>query len=206
MSNIKEIEVNGTKYGIESVNDVYVGYTEPTSDIKQKIWIKPSGIYNITDTIGMETKTGSTSSSGDYTLDEEGNLVETTDTTSATGTRTTKLFALFKEHSYSLITKDSGTASSGNLYTWEVYFYDINKQFISKSTGTLPAGESYAQLQHIIDFTMPETARYIRIKVPHQNTWMACLIDGDIQVNSRYDLDYARDKFFEYDEDHYVQI
>lgn len=210
MSNIREIEVNGTKYGIESVNDIRVSYTEPTDEIRPTIWIKPSGVYDLQSTIGLEYKTGSTSSYGDYTLDDEGNLVETTDQTNATGTRCTKLFGLFKDHAYSLkITQSSGTATAGNLYTWEVYFYDINKEFISKSTGTLPEGETYSNGQSVIDFVMPEGARFIRVKFPYSKAYYAALVDGDSDVefagSGMYGVNYG-DRFYEFDGDHYVQI
>lgn len=210
MSNIREIEVNGTKYGIESVNDIRVSYSEPADEIKPTIWIKPSGVYEIQGTIGIEYKTGSTSSYGDYTLDDEGNLIETTDETNATGTRCTKLFGLFKDHAYSLkMQQGSGTVSTGKLFTWEVYFYDINKQFISKSTGTIAEGETYSQGQSVIDFVMPEGARFIRIKFPYSKSYYCCLVDGDSDVQftggGKYGLSYS-DKFYEFDGDHYVQI
>lgn len=209
MSNIREIEVNGTKYGIESVNDMYVGYSEPTEEVKPGIWLKPSGIWDLQGSIGLEHKTGSTSSYGDYTLDDEGNLVETTDQTEATGARTTKLCALFKNKSYSLkITQNSGTATAGQLYTWEVYFYDINKQFISKSTGTLPSGESYHAGQSIVEFVLPENARYIRVKFPYSKVWYASIVDDEAGVtfNEGGYGDSSSVGIFKYDEDAYVRI
>lgn len=212
MSNIREIEVNGQTYGLESVNDIYVSFTEPTGAVKPGVWLQPSGYYDVQGTIGLEYKTGSTSSYGDYTLDEQGNLVETTDTSSATGTRCTKLFGLFQNQTYYLenINYGSFTPSSGQLWTWEVYFYDSNKTFISKATGSCEIGVTVNPGYKIIEFTMPEGARYIRIKTPYSRAYYFPLIDSRSTVNpsggGMYGGSSTMDKTYMLDNDHYVMV
>ena len=212
MSNIKSIEVNGQTYGLESVNDIAVSYTEPEGANRPGTWLRPSGLYELQNQIGLEFKTGSTSSYGDYTLDDNGNLVETTDTSNATGARCTKLFGLFRNKSYALQNIRNGgfTPSEGQLFTWEIYFYDVNKQFISKSATQLEVGTSVPLGAKIGEFIMPQEARYIRVKFPYNKAYYFDLVDNeaDIQISGggMYGSVYNDDRIYKLDGDHYVMV
>lgn len=205
MSNIREIEVNGEVFGIESANDIYVGKQEPTSEVKPNIWIQPSNVRMPREYFGMERKPGSTSSEGDYTLDENGNIVETTDT-STSGTRTTKMFGVFTGKQYKLAFRDN--FSNSNTLTWGVYFYNINKEFISKTLFVNESGTSYPKGDTIISANPPEGTRFMRLLIPYNNSWSSVWCDGDATVDDISDSMYSSstDKFYEYDGDHYVQI
>lgn len=211
MSNINSIEVNGQTYGLESVNDIAVSYTEPTGTNRPGTWLKPAGLFDLQGSIGMEYKTGSTSSYGDYTLDDNGNLVETSDTSQATGSRCTKIFGLFRNKSYSLENTHYGnfTPGTNELWTWEVYFYDVNKQFISKSVGQLEPNVAVSAGAKVVEFVMPQEARYIRIKAPVNRLYYFDLVDDEanIQVSGdgRYGSSYS-DHMFKLDGDHYVMV
>ena len=211
MANIREIEVNGEKYGIESINDMAVSYDVPSGDVKPGTWLKPSGVYDLQSTIGLERKPNSTSSYGDYTLDEEGNLVETTDQDNATGTRCTKMFGLFREREYFLENINNNTSvSSGQLWTWDVFFYDINHNFISKSSGHLEEGTTLSVGNKVVDFVMPTEARYVRIRFPYNKPYYFSLVDAEANVavsgGGMYGGSYYEDHIYKLDGDHYVMV
>lgn len=205
MANIREIEINGQVYGLESVNDIYVGRDEPTSQVKPNIWIQPRGIWILRNAIGMERKAGSTSSYGDYTLDVDGHIVESTDT-SSTGHRTTKMFPVFHDGQYKL--SFYSTFYGESVYTWGVYFYDINKDFISKADFIPEDGVQYAMGSTALDINLPAGTRFIRVLAPYSYETSIVLCDGDMTQADIIDANLmgATDKFYEYDGDHYVLI
>ena len=204
MSNIREIEINGVVYGIESVNDIYVGKEEPTSEVKPNIWIRPRAVWLLRNAMGMERKAGSTSSYGDYTLDDSGNLVETTDTTMI-GHRTTRLFPVFHDKQYKLAFYN--TFHGEPEYFWSVYFYNINKEFISKADFE-PEEVQYAMGSTALDLNLPAGTRFIRILAPYNYESTIVLCDGDTEASEIIDASMmgVTDKFYEYDGDHYVLI
>lgn len=205
MSNINEIEINGVVYGIESVNDIYVGKNEPTTEVKPKIWIKPRGIWILRTAMGMERKVGSTSSYGDYTLDADGHIVETTDT-SMNGHRTTKLFPVFHDAQYKLAFYTSWYGEPD--YTWGVYFYDIDKTFISKSEFVPESGAEYTMGSTALELNLPAGTRFIRVLAPYSYETTIVLCDGNMEASDIIDANLmgATDRFYEYDGDHYVLV
>ena len=219
MNTIKELEVNGQVYGLESVNDVYVGYTEPATENKPRIWIQPSGVKNLIPGYEMslfEKATGSTNYHGDYMLDANGALVLTTDTTSATGVRATEMIAIIHESRYSIRFGSSGfTMSEANMRTFEIYMYDINKAFINKTTEVIEADTTYQEGQKICDIQLPTGVRYIRLVIPY---WLIDMYRDPALVNDaatphmEENPMYGGSKFATnieyhyYDGDHYVTL
>lgn len=166
--NINEIEVNGEKFGLESVNDTYVGRKEPEGEIKPTMWYKPADYYIVYSKFGMQKKPGSSNTRGDYSLDNNGQLVETTDTTS-TALRTTNEFSLLRNEGYKLIMRSS-ISSSTNQYTFGMYFYDKDGNFVDKSTFTTQLDTAYPAGTPLLEVTFPEEARYARILMPYTYT------------------------------------
>lgn len=204
MANIREIEVNGNTYGLESVNDIYVGYTEPTTEVKPLIWIQPTGVYGVYD-IGYEKKANSSSYQGDYTLDDEGNLVETTDTSSTTGSRATKMIKLFKDRTYEMVARYETSMNESNNREFAVYFYDEHRDFLSKVSAIAPT--SITAGYQLLEFTLPEGAHYLRLKVPYQNGEMFPIHDEN-SPSTASDSYYggSADTFYQYDGEEYIKI
>ena len=215
MSNINEIEVNGTVYGIKSVNDIYVGRTEPTTDIKPELWLKSKGIYSTRSEMGMEVKDeGGDTYQGNYTLDDEGNLVETTDTSSSTGFRTTKLFGVFHDRKYKLAFIDNFSSSSSTK-TWSVYFYRADKTFISKISVTTDASITYDSGDMLLEINLPADTKYVRILSPYSYTERCVLCEFSVtkaEISAtRESIMFGRGGssgsiFYQWDEDHYVRV
>lgn len=206
MSNIKEIEVNGVRYGLESVTNFVVTPFEPTEAPLPELWLKPKRIYNFNSQIQLERKPGSTNYQGDYTLDSEGNLVETTDTTVSTSNfRATEMIDLFKDKQFKIATNYS-TSFSYN-FSWYVYFYNKNNEFMSYVSGSVTAGEQMPINTTILDFELPEGAYKVRFLIPYNYGTNVCVADRSVEVTqqSMYGESSAIE-WYQLDGDHYVRL
>lgn len=206
MSNIKEIEVNGVRYGLESVTNFVVTPFEPTEAPLPELWLKPKRIYNFNSQIQLERKPGSTNYQGDYTLDSEGNLVETTDTTVSTSNfRATEMIDLFKDKQFKIATNYSTNFSYN--FSWYVYFYNKNNEFMSYVSGSVTAGEQMPINTTILDFELPEGAYKVRFLIPYNYGTNACVADRSVEIiqQSMYGESSAIE-WYQLDEDHYVRL
>lgn len=206
MSNIKKIEVNGVEYGLESVTNFVVTPFEPTEAPLPELWLKPKRIYNFNSQIQLEKKPGSTEWQGNYTLDSEGNLVETTDTvTSITNFRATEMVDLFKNKQYKIATNYS-TSFSYN-FSWYVYFYNKNNEFISYVSGSVTSGEQLPINTTILDFELPEGAYKVRFLLPYQYGTNTSVAERDVVItqNGMYG-ENGNIEWYQLDGDHYVRL
>lgn len=207
--NINSIEVNGEKFGLECVNSVHVSRTEPNMEINPQVWLKPASHKNLSNAFGMEKTLGSSSWQGDYTLDGNGNLVETTDTGN-TATRTTKMFTVLRNNNYYIATS-STINDSTTQYLFAAYFYDKDKNFVSKSEFLTDLGVEYASYEPLLEFALPEGARYVRILGAINYITNANLIFSDISAEEKAALSdmyggSSENEFYIWDEDGYVKM
>ena len=210
--NINEIEVNGEKFGIESINDMYVGRQEPEGDVLPSFWYKPADVISIISKYGMERTLGSTNTRGNYTLDTNGQLVETTETTS-NAPRTTTMFPLLKNNQYKLTIVNNSVYSDTLQFPFAVYFYDKNRNFISKSEFLTELGVTYNPGHVFLTITLPENARYVRLLIPYTyatSSYMR-LVYGDITGQDYTDIangitTNTAATWYYYDEDTYVEL
>lgn len=217
MSNIKGIEVNGQVYGLEAQNDIIVSTTEPTGDNRKLIWIQTPGMYNIGTNLPYAHTADYVpdymmSNRGNITLDENGQEVVTTDTSSsATNHRASVLFGLFKNKQYKICANYANTISSSQSYTYTyyVYFYDSNKQFLNRISFDIEPNHAYGPSINELEFTLPENARYIRYMVPYSQPtdFYIAEEDSDVSQTRMYGgRNWYEDVMYELDNDHYVEI
>jgi hypothetical protein len=207
--NINEIEVNGEKFGIESVNNICASYTEPDGDVKPSMWYRPALFTTPYSKYGMERPAGGTNSYGNYTLDANGQLVETTDT-AYNAPRTTVMFPVLKNTSYKLVTK-TNIVSDTLQYPFAVYFYDNNGEFISKSEMLTELNITYAKGTTLLNVTLPENTRQLRIILPYNIMSYIYLISSEATDSQIIDIcnGMAADvqtSWFAWDEDMYVKL
>lgn len=204
MSNINEIEVNGQVFGIKSVDDIYVGISEPTTELKPGIWLKPRGIYLPMEDIGMERKLVGGTAEGDYTLDEFGNLVETTDVSSS-GSRATKLFSVFHDEVYKLAWTQNYSSSTTRM--WSVYFYNLNKEFINKADFEPNLSTEYVAGNTALELQLPEGTRFVRILCPYEAQHYLALCFNELEASEiASGTTTGSLNCYKYDGDHYVRI
>lgn len=209
MEKINKVEINGESYDIEcGAENIYAGVEEPTTEPKPGIWFKPYGIYSLRYSIGMEGN--STNVYGTYTVDTNGQLIESTGTGEA-DTRASKMFGVGKNNKYYLRVWNTMT---GTGYPISIYFYNSNKEYIDKATVTTEADTSYSYYGNpLLDIVPPENTAYFRVVCPYSYIQYLCIAMGDktrLEMNRYYQASryYGEACFMDlyiWEDDHYVR-
>lgn len=208
MSNIKHIKVGEETYNIDAQNNIVVSMTEPQGEDRLTHWIKYSGIRNLRYGVKFQT-TVTDGNTKYYVIDDEGALT-LSDSTSSSIKFATKMLGLFKDKQYSIYTTNNWSNSSN--YDVDIYFYDVNKAFVSKLTATIEGG-SHSAKTLVQTFTLPETARYVRFGLTTNYSEQLALTQEGVDLDEltsdeyRYGNSSGTDiQLFELDDDHYVEV
>ena len=151
----------------------------------------------------MERKLVGGTAEGDYTLDEFGNLVETTDVSSS-GSRATKLFSVFHDEVYKLAWTQNYSSSTPRM--WSVYFYNLNKEFIDKADFEPNLSTEYVAGNTALELQLPEGTRFVRILCPYEESHYIALCFNELEASEIAFGTYSNLNCYKYDGDHYVRI
>lgn len=209
--NIRHIEVDGQIYEIDAQNNIVVSINEPTGENRLAHWIKYKGIKKIRYDIGFEhTEDPENGMNYYYDIDENGDLLQITSTSSSIP-RATKMIGLFKNMQYRLFLTSSYMFSEA--YTILVYFYNINKEYVSSKEIIIENGINHDRHTILDTFELPEDARYVRFKLPNNYSELFGIAQAGANISEDTDSygmygesTGSNIRLYELDDDHYVEV